>query len=168
MNPIRGRQKAALSGVTLTEVVIAVLIVTPLMLLLMNVFFRSVRDVTETWEETESVSVAQRLMDRIRTARWDETTPLVGGLAVSRSPVLGLEGSTFNDIDDWNGFSGADPFPAYARYNRQVTVAYVDVSAGGTVTLVGGPTAYKQVTIRVVRGTGKAVILTKIFSDALP
>lgn len=167
MKTIRRQRRTALSGVTLTEVVIAVLIVTPLMLLLLSVFFRSVRDVTEAWEETEAIAVAQRFMDRIRTARWDQTTPEGGGITLTPSPVLGLESTAFDDVDDWNGFSGADPIPEYARYNRAVVVQYVNLS-GSNFNVATTTTSYKRVTIRVNRGSGKTFSMTRIFANANP
>lgn len=162
------KRRSDRAGVTLTEVVIGVLIMTPLLVMILGVFMRSVRGVVETWDETKAVAVAQRSMDRILTARWDQLTPLDGGLAPGGSTTLGQEGSLMDDIDDWNGFSGPDPLPGYEPFVRSVTVQYVDVNLSGNVSVVSSTSAFKRVTVRATRRNGGPVSITRIIANANP
>ncbi len=162
------KRRSDQTGVTLTEVVIGVLIMTPLLVMILGVFMRSVRGVVETWDETKAVAVAQRMMDRILTARWDETTPVTGGVTPAGSTTLGQEGSLMNDIDDWNGFSGPDSLAGYEQFTRSVTVQYVNVSSAGNVSVVTSTSAYKRVTVRVTRRNGAPVTITRIIANANP
>lgn len=155
------------AGVTLTEVMIGVLIMVPLLLMLLGVFLRSVRGTVETWDETKAVASAQRMMDQIRTARWDEATPPAGGFISVGSSTLGPESTMdFNDVDDWNGFSGTDPLSGYGQFNRSVTVQYVNVGNTGNVTVVSAPTNFKRVTVQVTRRDGGPITITRIIANA--
>jgi Tfp pilus assembly protein PilV len=157
------------AGVTLTEVMIGVLIMVPLLVMLLGVFLRSVRGTVETWDETKAVASAQRMMDQIRAARWDEATPPAGGFIPAGSATLGPESTqAFNDVDDWNGFSGADPLPGHGQFTRTVTVQYVNISGAGNVTVVSSTSSYKQVTVRVTRRNGGPVTITRIIANANP
>lgn len=157
-------------GFTLVEVVVAVLIMTPIMVMLLGVFFRSVQGVTESWEETRGVATGQRLLENIRRMRWDETT-LFGGTAVTASATIGInsgesEPLDFDDIDDWNGHTSPDPINT--TYERRVRVEFVDINLGtGEVAVVSGPTDYKRVTVIVTGPGGKSIEIASILTNSL-
>jgi MSHA pilin protein MshD len=168
--PRETKAHASQSGLSLMEVVVSVMIMVPVLVMVLSAFFRNVTSVTEAWEETRSVAVAQRLMDKIRVMRWDETAP-IGGTTTVRS-ALGPDGETssdqFDDIDDWNGFSGPDPIPAYSRYTRTVRVDYIVQPITGTAAVSVTDTDIKRVSITVIGPVGKPVVISGLFYNSFP
>lgn len=158
-------------GLSLVEVMVALLIVTPILIMVIGVFFRNVQGVTESWEETWGTAAGQRLMGNVCRMRWDEQTPF-GGTVVVPSPI-GIDGAettnpaTFDDIDDWNGFSAPDPLNN--RYTRSVRVEFVTVNTGtGEVTAVAGPTDYKRITVTVSGPGGKTIEISTLRTNSRP
>lgn len=158
------------NGLSLAEIILAVFIITPVLVLLLNVFLRNVRGVTESWDETKAISSAQRLMDQIRTMKWDEFTVFGSTIATASAHILLEEGSSEprDDIDDWNGFSGPDP--TFPEYTDRVTVEFVDVDIGtGLVTAAATPpTDFKRVTVQVTNRGGKPFVISVIFTNSFP
>lgn len=146
-------------GLSLTEVLITVFIITPVLIFLLKVFLQNVRGVTESWDEIKAISSAQGLMDQIRTMKWDEITVVGSTVATTDATLpLGPEGSEtpfvdFDDVDDWNNF---DPNSATAEYRRFVKVDYVDVDATGNVTAATGRSDFKRVLVSDHEPRGKA------------
>ncbi len=160
------------SGLTLAEIVVSVLILVPVMVLVLTVFMTSVRSVTDSWDTTKSTAIAQRLIDKIRSMRWDENTPAGGGpiSLSSASALLGPDGgepapADFDDVDDWDNFNLPDPLPANVRYGRQVNVAYVNLSSSGMMTPSSTPTDYKKVDVRVTNGAGKVTTFSLLLTN---
>lgn len=144
-------------GLSLVEVLISVFFITPVLLLLTNVFLQNVRGVTESWDETKAISSAQRLMDQIRSMKWDELTVYGSTIATPSATINREEGSgdPWDDIDDWHGFNVPDPI--YAGYGRLVTVEFVDVDllTGAVSTSTSLPTDFKRVTARITNPSGR-------------
>lgn len=173
MNPLqRERRHATDRGVTLTELLMAILIMTPVIVLVLGVFMKNLRGVTESWEETKATTAAQRLMDKIRPMRWDETTGLDGTVpSLAAASILTEEPASppsgFDDIDDWNGFDDPDPLPTFASFERRVTVTFVNVDfVTGNIAVSGTPTNFKQVTVEVTYLAGKKVVLSSVFPNS--
>lgn len=166
-----GFRKKTENGLSLAEVLIAVFIITPVLIFLLKVFLQNVRGVTESWDETKAITSAQRLMDHIRTMKWDDIT--VFGSTISTtdaSSPLGPEaGETavvdYDDVDDWNGYA---PDATTAEYRRSVQVQYVNVDAAGNVTLAAGRTDFKRVTVQVTNRGGRPFVLSVIFTNSFP
>ncbi|MBL0059865.1 MAG: type II secretion system protein [Elusimicrobia bacterium] len=146
------------SGFTLAEIVVSVIILVPVMILILSVFMTSIRSVTDSWDVTKSTAVAQRLIDKIRSMRWDENLS-------SASSVLGPDSGEsgpgdFDDVDDWNNFSLPDSLASSVRYGRHVDVDYVTLNASGQVVSSTAPTNCKRVTVRVTNVVGKVTVLS--------
>ena len=110
-------------------------------------------------KSTERIEAASQLstelLEEIRLRKWDSATPKLHR-HISRPGALGIEAGeipsdkrTFDDIDDFNGWSEARPLDplmrplaAFPAFSRGVTVRYVDAN----MSPVPGPTDYKQVT----------------------
>lgn len=153
------------SGLSLTEVLIAVFIITPVLIFLMRVFLQNVRGVTESWDETKAISSAQRLMDQIRMTKWDNLT-VVGSTIATTDATIGSDG--FDDIDDWNDVA-LPPDPLYPEYTRSVAVNFVNVDGAGNVTDSGGvQTDFKRVTVQVTNRGGRPFVISVIFTNSFP
>lgn len=157
------------SGFTLAEIVVSVIILVPVMILILSVFMTSIRSVTDSWDVTKSTAVAQRLIDKIRSMRWDENSFVGGGpLSLSLASSVSVLGPNsgesgpgdFDDVDDWNNFSLPDSLASSVRYGRQVDVDYVTLNASGQVVSSAGPTNCKRVTVRVTNVVGKVTVLS--------
>lgn len=170
-NPLRPRQRRIFErGLSLLEVVVAVFIITPILIFLLKLFLQNVRGVTESWDETKAISSTQRLMDQIRTMKWDELTSVGSTIPTASAsfplgPDAGESLSDYDDVDDWNGFN---PDPVTAEYRRFVIVDYVDVDAAGKVTLATGRSDFKRVTVQVTNRGGRPFVLSVIFTNSLP
>ncbi len=165
----REKRRNRVAGLTLVEVVISILVIAPLLLMGLSVFFRNVRSVTEEWSETTSNAVGERMLNKIRGMNWDETTPF-GGTTTARSVILGADAETlsqYDDVDDWNGFVGADP--VYLRYEVAVHVEYVKVVlVTGEMLPTGVPTDYKRVTVNVKGPGGGSKNVSSLFTNSFP
>ena len=79
------------------------------------------------------------------------------------SETLGLEGSDYNDLDDYNGFGVTAATPFGVRYELNVTVRYLeDPAPGGEVDLSrlapsGGTTNIKEVNVTVTNAPGTKI-----------
>lgn len=165
-------RKAQMGGLTLVEIVVSVFIIIPFLVMSIGVFFKGVQGVTESWEETQAMSSGQILMDTIRRMRWDELTPF--GQTVTVYSSLGTDGSeslsnpaSFDDVDDWNGYSAPDPLNR--RCVRSVRVEFVAVDTGsGQVTPVTGPTDFKRITVTVTGPGDKSMKISTLVANARP
>jgi type II secretory pathway pseudopilin PulG len=152
-------------GLSLIEVLIAVFFITPILIFLLKVFLQNVRGVTESWDESKAISSAQRLMDQIRSKKWDNLT-VFGSTIATINASIGSDG--FDDIDDWDSVL-LPPDPLFPEYTRSVTVAFVNVDVAGNVTDSGGvKTDFKRVTVRVTNRGGRPFVLSVIFTNSFP
>lgn len=105
--------------------------------------------------------LAQELLEEVRLRKWDEgrADARPGYPAYSKTapgdlgPDAGetaLSKTTFNDVDDFQGWSESPPqdpvgraLSGFSRYKRTVTVQYVDSSLAAS----GSATDYKLVTV---------------------
>ena len=126
----------------------------------------------------ERIKVASQLsvelLEEIRLHRWDEQTPLARKALFVGSEVhldkgeSGSDKRTFDDIDDFNGWTESAPFDPvmrplaeFAAYSRSVTVMYVN----DDMTPASAPTAYKQVTVCTQAPKMIPVCLNSLFTD---
>lgn len=108
--------------------------------------------------------LAGELLEEVRLRKWDQSQPdsRPGYPAYSQSAIGTDAGentadkTTFNDIDDFNGWAEQPPqdpigrpLSGFAGYKRTVTVAYVSSALDPS----GTPTDYKLVTVCVTRAT---------------
>lgn len=160
-------------GLSMVELVISVLIMIPILLGILSLYFKNVKGVTESWEETRGTAVGQRLMGHIQRLRWDELT-VVGGTIPVASATLGADPgevttADFDDVDDWDGYSAPDPLPGHNRFLRQVEVVFVTVNlATGAIVPTTIPTDYKRVTVKVITPSLKTISLASVYSNSFP
>jgi hypothetical protein len=158
-------------GLSLAEVLIAVFIITPVLIFLLKIFLQNVRGVTESWDETKAISLGQRLIDQIRSEKWDELTVFGSTIATTAATLpLGPEGgetsiASYDDVDDWDGFN---PDAATAEFRRTVRVEYVNVDGAGNVTVSAGRSDFKRVTVNVTNRGGRPLVLSVILTNSFP
>ena len=159
------------SGFTLVELIVFIVVVGLAVTGVVLVINRTVTQAPEALVRTRALEIAQAYLDEIATKRYDENTGQ-GGVprcdsadsgAQPCSNVLGPEGgetrAVYDDTDDYHGLddsppldAGGNPFPGYADYRVQVSVAY----AGTEVGLASDRLA-KRVTLIVTTPLGNTI-----------
>jgi len=142
----------AMSGFTLIELVMTILILGSVSLILIP-FFNSITRSSDPIIRQRAVALGQAMMDEICGKRWDENTPVGGGaIRTDESPVGTNRGGTpltssdpvtaiateegsradYDDLDDYNGLSETDTFSdqlggtfTWTGYSRTVSVDYI-------------------------------------------
>lgn len=181
-------------GMTMVELMMAVAIILLVVMPLTKVLLKSLQGSMSFGDSNKAVQLAQDLMEEMKQKKWDENEPAGGGqtpagsyTAIGRNGVetnpdlTGANGAklTWNDVDDYNGLIETpardsqnniislqmkDGLP-YNKFRRQVEVVYVNVPDGGSISLAGGTTDYKQITVWVDwegRVSGSSVTVTTI------
>lgn len=95
-------------------------------------------------------SLADDMIEEIKVRAFDETTkqfPTSNVLSLTPAANLGKEGSAFDDIDDYNGFSKNISAPHSENYNISCEVKYVDDDDPDMV--ISTQSFYKKVKITV-------------------
>lgn len=117
--------------------------------------------------------LAQSLLEEIHSKCWDETeatpSPCTGKVFPSSlGPDPGETRATFDDVDDFEGWTASPPQDArgtpllqYAGYTRQVSVCYVDPGDLDTC-LPTGTSSYKRIQVTVTSPQGESVTLTSL------
>lgn len=129
-----------------------------LAMLVLNVN-RSLLKSTDQTIEAEAIiaatSVAQQVIDLVSSKAFDEATvdSVIENVSDFTSPAyLGPDGievdSTYDDIDDYNGFMGIINTPRMGLDTARVTVRYVDPASPGTTS--GIRTRMKKIDVRVI------------------
>lgn len=181
-------------GMTMVELMMAVTIILLVVVPLTKVLFSSMRSAMSFGDANKAIQLAQDLMEEIKQKRWDETEPAGGGQTPGPPySAIGNDGGesapgvagaklTWDDIDDYNGLIEAPPRdianniivgtyfslgpPVSAKFTRQVTVQYVNVPDGGSISVLGaGTTDYKQIIVTVDwqgRTSGRPVQVTTV------
>jgi hypothetical protein len=149
--------------VTLAEIAIAILLLAVILLPLLGVFLKSVRGIEVTWQETRAVTLAEQVMETIKSLPWDGDPPTVGTPPVVALAFANIGNETFtppdyNDVDDFNGFTDVDPV---GRLTRTVVVDFVTANLTGgkwvIVSSMGAVTDLKRVRVTVT-GDGNRVL----------
>ena len=154
-------------GFTLVELLMTSAIVSVALLGMVRLFFGEINSFTNNWIEFRKFVLAQDMMDTVRALKWDETGP-AGQVAVPSA--IGLDGgeptvANADDIDDYHQFTDV-PVP---NFTRSVTVTYVGIDATGLVTPAGGPTPFKNISVRVVHPSRPAPItLSLVMANTAP
>ncbi len=137
------------SGFTLVELIVFIIVVSLAVTGVVLVINRTVTQAPEALVRTRALEIAQAYLDEIATKRYDENTGQ-GGVprcdstdpgARPCSNVLGPEAgetrAVFDDTDDYHGLddspprdASGNPFPGYAGYRVQVSVAYAGTEVG--------------------------------------
>jgi hypothetical protein len=160
---------------TIVELVIGVVIMGFVVLSLLKMYGDLVMNVGPEYRTTQ-VMIAKELMEHIRSRRFDELFAEDGNGNWSTS--LGVDpnetstnASTFDDIDDFNGFSESLSQPYYG-FSRSVTVNYVAAADLNTpLAIPNVPPAnwtppFKRITVTVSKSGFEDVTLDTVISDA--
>jgi len=143
-------------GFILIEASISYIVLSLALVALVPLFILSLRANKASEKVAVATHLSQELLEEVRLRRWDQATP-PSGTHIASGSAIGTDGGenaadkkTFNDIDDFNGWTESPPrdpvmrsLTAFAAYSRAVTVRYVDASFQPSAT----PTDLKQITV---------------------
>lgn len=162
-------------GMTIIELVIGVVIMGFVLLSLLNMYGELVMSVGPEYRTTQ-VMIAKELMEQIRSRRFDEL--FAKDANANWSTTFGVnanetssDATTFDDIDDFDGF-GENLSPPYYGFYRSVTVNYVAAADLNTPLVIPNvPPAdwtpsFKRVTVTVSKSGIADVTLDTVISDA--
>ncbi|WP_145999169.1 prepilin-type N-terminal cleavage/methylation domain-containing protein [Oceanicoccus sp. KOV_DT_Chl] len=161
------RRSNKLSGFTLIELVVGIVLMAVALTLLTSVFFANPGRSVEPLLQIRAAEFGQALMDEILSKKFDELTPDGGVPACTAcSAIMGAEGAArdfYNDVDDYNESCGNpivitdalnnqfDQVGQYAGYSMEVCVFY-DGDFDGNDN--GGNTNAKLITVNIYLPSG--------------
>ncbi len=100
----------------------------------------------------EAIAIGQKFIEEAETKRFDEnitaTIPSSFTLAGSLGPDAGETRSTYDDLDDFDGYSYADSLSGYVPFTVTASVDYVTLEAPDTPTATR--TYFKRMSIAIV------------------
>lgn len=143
-------------GFILIEASITYIVLSLALVALVPMFILSLRANKASEKVAAATYLSQELLEEVRLHRWDEATPRPA-VHIAAGSAIGLDAGesavdkrTFDDIDDFNGWTESPPqdpvmraLPAFQAYSRSVTARYLDSSFNPS----GAPTELKQVTV---------------------
>lgn len=143
-------------GFILIEASISYVVLSLALVALVPMFILSLRANKASEKTAVAAHLAQELLEEVRLRRWDESTPApavhiaAGGSLGADAGENAADKRTFDDIDDFSGWSESPPadpvmrpLPDFSSYSRSVVVGYLDASFQAS----GSPTDLKQVTV---------------------
>ena len=159
---MRSSRKQTVSGFTLVEVVISMVVISISVLGITGALAFGFRHQSDGLWQVKSVLLAQSYIDEILSRRFDENTPLGGIPACSPATTPcsaaaafddGETRARFDDVDDYDGVDDQPPVDAdgvnrvgYDGYRVQVSVSYPDA---GQVSALGLSSAEDAKIVRV-------------------
>lgn len=169
--------KGRVSGFTLIEIVMIIVVVSIAIPTLLIVLGQGARQGVNAELEVSATNVAQALMEEIRSKRWDEnnppppyTTPL--GPEVGAGETWNINHSNYDDVDDYNNLyanstGGNSDFLTIGgvRYNRDCAVCYVQAAALDTCVTPPTTTDYKRIQVTVTNATLGSVNLVTVVTN---
>ena len=143
-------------GFVLVEVSVTYIILSLALVALVPSFIMAIRAAKNNEQIAAATQLSAELMEEVRMRKWDQATPLPAA-HIAAGSALGIDTGetasdkrTFNDIDDFNGWTESTPrdpvmnaLTDFPGYSRSVTVKYVDASLAASAAV----TDYKQVTV---------------------
>ncbi|MBI5597691.1 MAG: hypothetical protein HY928_16510 [Elusimicrobia bacterium] len=161
-------------GFILVEASVTYVVLALALVALMPLFVLSIRAAKNARRVAVATHLSVELLEEVRLRRFDEATPTPAA-AIATPSALGLDAgetaadkTTFDDIDDFNGWSEAPPqdpvgrpLGAFPSYSRTVAVAYVDSNLAAS----GPPTAYKKLTACTVSPQMRPVCLDTLVTN---
>ncbi|MDB5293688.1 MAG: hypothetical protein JWL69_4929 [Phycisphaerales bacterium] len=153
-------------GFTLIEATISLAIVSVMLVAAMSVAGQSARARLAQKEQVRGELLARQLLSEILQEAYQQpnATTLVLG------PELLETRATYNDVDDFNGWSESPPqnasgtaIPGYTGWKRSVKVDWVTAANPTTVSL--SETGLKRVIVTVTAPSGKVVTMTGLRSQ---
>jgi len=150
------------NGFTLVELIMIILVLSVAVPVLLLALGQGAKQAVSAEIRISGANLGQALMDEIRSKRWDETAvpppytnPLGPEGGESRTACSGTP-STFDDADDYNGYS-----ETCNGYVKSASVCYVNPADLNTC--VAGTTDYKRIRVTIdYQGTQTADLVTLI------
>ena len=166
---LRSNQQTQRKGVTLAEILISTLIVGFLMVAALNAVGGIFQARTLTSNRNNAYLLAEDLMSEIEQMPCDDPE---GGTGIGTdSGETASDRSTFDDVDDFHGWSQTPPknrngttMTGTTGWTRTVTVEYVDTANPGTSTLTHF--GLKRIIVTVTGPNSQSVTLTALRSNA--
>lgn len=165
-------------GFTLIEVILVILVLSFGLTGVLTYVTQAAQDSAYAHNVSVATTLAQDLMEEVRSKCWDETATTVA--APCAGPVTpsaigsDAEGrSAYDDVDDFNSLSAGGNTPpedsqglgmaAFPYFTQQAAVCYVDAAALDAC--VAGPTNYKRVSVTISWSAVDQVNLVSVFSN---
>jgi MSHA pilin protein MshD len=160
-------------GFTLVEATIALLVVSVMMVAAMSVAGQSARSRTVQQEQVRGEALARQLLSEIMQMPYQQA----GATTTVLGPETGETRSTYNDVDDFNGWSESPPqyasgtaIPGFTGWKRTAKVEWLSVTGTTlpivTVSLI--ETGLKRITVTVTALSGKVTTLVGLRSKYSP
>lgn len=154
------RLNRALRGVSMVEMLVAVVVLSLAILPLMKLFMGTVQGAEENWSKTRANWLAQSLMNEMAKTRWDQLGP--AGTVPTLGATIGLDfPGVYDDVDDWVGYTDV----VENRFTRTVGVDFVSIVMNEVVSSLL-PTDLKRARVTVTWPGGTDVVLTTIFANS--
>ena len=159
-------------GFILVEASIAYVILAVALTALVPVFIVALRANRQAQNTQVATDLSRELIEEVRMRRWDEATPLTPIYISTPTASIGVDAGetasdkrTFDDIDDFNGWSEAAvldpvmrPVAGLGGYSRSVTVGYVTAALAAS----GTPTDFKQISVCTLHAGHSPVCLSSV------
>jgi MSHA pilin protein MshD len=146
-------------GLTLTESVIACVIVATMIVSALGAVGGAARARVLQKDQLRGVTLARQLLAEITQSAYRDT-----GANPTFGPEAGETRATFNDVDDYNGLiespptdRNASPLSGYTGWTRSTKVEYVDPTL--LTVVVGSDTGLKRIIVTASSPTGRVTTL---------
>ncbi|MFH1238665.1 MAG: prepilin-type N-terminal cleavage/methylation domain-containing protein [bacterium] len=146
-----------IKGLTLVEILIAIVILAVALVPLIGVFTSGVKQSGVSQKMTIAYNLGQDLMEEIRSKQFDENilNPTVPNqLGPERREYRYSTTNPYDDVDDYNGYSESPPteedgtvMTIYQGFSRSVVVEYVNINDFNVVST--SITKYKRIKVTV-------------------
>lgn len=142
-----------MSGVTLIEVIVFIVVVNLALVAVLQIYGQAVVNSVDPIVRIRASELARATLDDVLTRKFDEATPSGGAPACGSTGAPACVGvaadGDYDDVGDYNGYTDS----SYSGYPISVAVAY----AGGDLGLSN--TAAKKITVTVGMPDGNSVVL---------
>jgi MSHA pilin protein MshD len=153
-------------GFTLLEATVSLVIVSTMLISSLTTVGAFARARNTRQDQSRAMLLAQQLMAEI--VQYPYADP--SGTSVTLGPDVGETRSTFNDVDDFNGFSettltsrAGAALTGFGGWRRSVAVAWVDPANPSSVSFTDK--GLKRITVTVTSPSKKVLTLTALRSQ---
>lgn len=160
----RTRDNASPNGFTLVEAVFSLVLVAGMMTAAMTTVGAAEKSRTLQQEMNRALSLARRLRSEIVQQKYQNPT----GVTTVLGPETGETRATFNDVDDYAGYTDSPPtdttgaaISGYTGWSRSVEVKWVD-PVTLTAPVVQAETGVKRIVVTVTAPSGRSWSVTAL------
>jgi len=165
-------------GFTLVEVILIILLLSIGLTGVLSYAGQSAKDSAYAHNLSIATTLAQDLMEEVRSKCWDETATVAATCSGAVTPsAIGVDAAetraTYDDMDDFNSLSVGGNTPpqdaqgtamaAFPFFTQRASVCYVDSAALDTC--VAGPTDFKRIDVNIAWSANDQVQVVRIFSN---